>query len=43
MIQTDNFQKVEVTSQAELRRWLEQHYQQEKSVWLVTYLKAVPE
>ena len=43
MIQTDNFQKVEVTSQEELRDWLEQHHQQEESVWLVTYLKAVPE
>ena len=43
MIQTDNFQKVEVTSQAELRRWLEQNHQQEESVWLVTFLKAVPE
>lgn len=43
MIQTDNFQKVEVSSKAELRHWLEQNHQQEESVWLVTYLKAVPE
>lgn len=43
MIQTDNFQKFEVTTTAELRSWLEHHHQQEKSVWLVTYLKAVPE
>ena len=43
MIQTANFQKVEVTSHEELRHWLEQHHQQEESVWLVTYLKAVPE
>ncbi|MBC6367315.1 YdeI family protein [Algoriphagus sp. AK58] len=43
MIQTDNFQKVEVTSATELRSWLELHHQQEESVWLVTYLKAVPE
>jgi uncharacterized protein YdeI (YjbR/CyaY-like superfamily) len=43
MIQTDNFQKVEVTSSAELRAWLEAHYGQEESVWLVTFLKVVPE
>lgn len=43
MIQTDNFQKVVVTSQSELRNWLEQNHQQEESVWLVTFLKAVPE
>lgn len=43
MIQTDHFQKVEVTSQTELRHWLEQNHQQEESVWLVTYLKADPE
>ncbi|MFN3760662.1 MAG: YdeI/OmpD-associated family protein [Algoriphagus aquaeductus] len=43
MIQTDHFQQVEVTSQAELRNWLEQHHQQEESVWLVTYLKSIPE
>lgn len=43
MIQTDHFQQVEVSSSAELRSWLEQHHQQEESVWLVTFLKAVPE
>lgn len=43
MIQTNHFQQVEVSSSAELRSWLEQHHQQEESVWLVTYLKAVPE
>lgn len=43
MIQTDHFLKVEVSSSAELRSWLEQHHQQEESVWLVTFLKAVPE
>jgi uncharacterized protein YdeI (YjbR/CyaY-like superfamily) len=43
MIQTDTFQKVEVSSTAELRDWLEQHYKQEESVWLVTFLKIVPE
>ena len=43
MIQTDNFVKVEVSSTAELRAWLEQHYMKEESVWLVTFLKIVPE
>lgn len=43
MIQTDNFQKVEVTSSTELRSWLEQHHGQVESVWLVTFLKAVPD
>lgn len=43
MIQTNHFQQVEVSSSAELRSWLEQHHQQEESVWLVTFLKAVPE
>jgi uncharacterized protein YdeI (YjbR/CyaY-like superfamily) len=43
MIQTDNFQKVVVTSQSELRKWLEQNHQQEESVWLVTFLKVIPD
>lgn len=43
MLQTDNFQKVEVSSSAELRSWLEKNYSQEESVWLVTFLKIVPE
>ncbi|WP_111671878.1 YdeI/OmpD-associated family protein [Algoriphagus litoralis] len=43
MLQTDNFLKVEVSSSTELRSWLEQHYGQEESVWLVTFLKIVPE
>lgn len=43
MIQTDNFQKVEVSSARELRAWLEQNQLQEESVWLVTFLKIVPE
>ena len=32
-------EKVEVTSRAQLRRWLEQHHEQEESIWLVTYKK----
>jgi len=42
MLQTDNFLKVEVSSCAELRSWLEKNYGQEESVWLVTFLKIVP-
>lgn len=43
MLQTDNFQKVEVYSSAELRSWLEKNHRQEESIWLVTFLKIVPE
>jgi len=43
MIQTDNFQKVEVASSQEFRNWLEKHHQQQESVWLVTYKKSVPD
>jgi len=43
MIQTDNFQKVEIYSPQELRSWLELHHQQQESVWLVTFKKSVPD
>jgi uncharacterized protein YdeI (YjbR/CyaY-like superfamily) len=43
MIKTENFRKVEISSQAELRHWLIQNHAQEESVWLVTYKKVVPE
>lgn len=43
MIQTENFQKVEVSSSQELRAWLEQHHAQKDSVWLVTFKKTVPD
>lgn len=43
MIQTDNFQKVEVASRKELRSWLEKKHQQQESVWLVTFKKSVPD
>ncbi len=35
--------KVEVTSVAELRQWLEANHGQAQSIWLVTYKKAVPD
>lgn len=43
MIQTDNFQKLEVASQLELRSWLELNHHQQESVWLVTFKKSVPD
>jgi uncharacterized protein YdeI (YjbR/CyaY-like superfamily) len=42
MINTDNFQKVEVTSNQELRTWLENNFGQKESVWLVTFKKNDP-
>jgi len=43
MVQTENFQKVEVSSKQELRNWLESHHQQPESVWLVTFKKSMPD
>lgn len=43
MTKTENFERVEVTSAAELRAWLEAHHTQEASVWLVTYKKHTGE
>jgi uncharacterized protein YdeI (YjbR/CyaY-like superfamily) len=43
MIQTDNFQKVEVASSQELRSWLQKHHRQQESVWLVTFKKSEPD
>jgi len=40
---TDGRELVEVTSAAALRRWLEEHCQQEHSVWLVTFKKEAGE
>jgi uncharacterized protein YdeI (YjbR/CyaY-like superfamily) len=42
-VDAERFEKVEVTSAAELRRWLEKHHSQEDSVWLVTFKKVVNE
>lgn len=42
MVQTDNFNKVEIASSQELRLWLSDHHHQTESVWLVTYKKSVP-
>ena len=40
MIKTENFQKVEISSQKELRSWLNDNHAQQESVWLVTYKKS---
>lgn len=42
MVQTDNFNKVEIASSQELSLWLSDHHHQTESVWLVTYKKSVP-
>jgi len=42
MIQTENFDKVEISSQEELRSWLMKNHCQPESVWLVTYKKIEP-
>lgn len=41
MPETDKYQQVEVTSQAELRAWLEANHSQDGSVLLVTYKKHI--
>lgn len=42
MIKTENFEKVNVSSQDELRKWLEENHKQKESVWLVTFMKSTP-
>jgi len=41
MVKTENFDKVEIQSAGELRKWLVEHHRQESAVWLVTYKKHV--
>ena len=43
MINTEDFEKIEITSSAALHSWLLQHHLQKESVWLVTYKKETPE
>jgi hypothetical protein len=43
MIKTENFDKVEITSQEQLRSWLMKNHSQSESVWLVTYKKSEPD
>lgn len=42
MMKTDNFEKLEVVSAQELRDWLQENYNQSKSIWLVTFKKTEP-
>ena len=39
MVKTENFIKVEITTQQQLREWLQANYTQKESIWLVTYKK----
>ena len=41
-IPTDRFEKVTVSSVAELRDWLTAHHTQSENIWLVTFKKSVP-
>ena len=43
MIETDRFDKVEITSLSQLRDWLSANHGQSKSVWLVRYKQSVPD
>lgn len=40
MVRTENFDRVQVESSADLRAWLLEHHERDDSVWLVTFLKA---
>ena len=40
---SDAYEQVEVTSAAELRRWLASHHDSSPGIWLVTYKKAAGE
>ncbi len=43
MIQTEHFEKVEVTSGQELRAWLDKNHTKRETIWLVTFKKNVPD
>lgn len=43
MIKTENFEKVEVKSKDELRKWLSENFASSKSFWLVTFKKTEPD
>ena len=42
MIPSDRFEHIEISSLAELRRWLAANFDRSEGVWLVRYKKAVP-
>ena len=41
MVQTENFEQVEVKTTEELRAWLAKNHAQKESIWLVTFKKHV--
>ena len=43
MLKTENFKKVEIESQEQLRNWLRLNYSQEEWIWLVTFKKSEKE
>ena len=43
MIKTENFKKIEIASQEQFRKWLQENHKQTESVWLVTYKKHIRE
>ena len=43
MANLEALEKVEIKSTQELRQWVEEHYAQPESIWLVTYKKNVPD
>lgn len=43
MLKTENFKKVEIESQEQLRNWLKLNYSQEEGIWLVTFKKSEKE
>jgi len=43
MLKTENFKKVEIISQKQLRNWLKNNYAQEEGIWLVTHKKSEKE
>jgi hypothetical protein len=40
---SDAYEQLEVTSAAELRRWLKGHHNSSPGIWLVTYNKGAGE
>jgi uncharacterized protein YdeI (YjbR/CyaY-like superfamily) len=43
MLPTDRFEKVEVENLAQLRNWLAANHDREEGVWLLTYMRVVPD
>jgi len=43
MLKTENFKKVEIITQMQLRNWLKNNYSQKEGVWLVTFKKSEKE